>query len=106
MATCALIHATNRSGAAIRPTLAALSRPRKNCQAGAAKREKKPPFPKALADQARAVRAALVAYPRPATGDELAQSFTGARADRVGELLETLASLGQARKVEAGRYVA
>jgi hypothetical protein len=47
-----------------------------------------------LAEQARVVRAALVACPTPATAGELAQSFKGARADRVGELLETLASLG------------
>ena len=72
----------------------------------AAKAGMRAAWPKGLVEQARAVRSALVAYPKPATAEELARAFKGARADRVGELLETLASLGQARKVEAGRFVA
>jgi hypothetical protein len=39
------------------------------------------------------------------TTDQVARSFTGARKERVGEILETLVSLGQAREVEAGRYL-
>jgi hypothetical protein len=42
--------------------------------------------------------------PRPATPEALARTFQGARSDRVAELLETLASLGQARRLEDGRY--
>lgn len=35
----------------------------------------------------------------------LAKSFKGAKADRVADILETLASLGQARALKDGRYV-
>jgi hypothetical protein len=34
------------------------------------------------------------------------KAFKGAKTDRVGELLETLASLGQARRLESGEFVA
>jgi SAM-dependent methyltransferase len=64
------------------------------------------PWPKALPEQARAVRHALALQGRVVSAEELARSFKGARVDRVGALLETLASLGQAREVEAGRYTA
>ena len=66
----------------------------------------KPPFPKPLAEQARAVRAALQTQAKPVTAAELARAFKGAKADQVQELLETLASLGQARTVENGRFAA
>lgn len=64
-------------------------------------------WPATLAEQAKAVRAALAAQPGPVTPGQLAGMFKGGRgrAGRVGELLETLTSLGQAREVEAGRYV-
>ena len=64
------------------------------------------PFPKSLADQARAVRHALQAHAGIVTADELAKSFQRAPVARVAELLDTLASLGQARSVGEGRYVA
>jgi len=64
------------------------------------------PWPKELAEQAKAVRAALVAQAAVTTAEQLARTFKGARVDRVGALLETLASLGQAREVEEGRYAA
>ena len=38
------------------------------------------------------------------TPAELARRFTRARVECVEELLQTLVSLGQARKVGAGRY--
>ena len=66
----------------------------------------KPSFPKPLAEQARAVRAALQTQGKPVTAAELARAFKGAKADKVQELLETLASLGQARSVEDGRFAA
>jgi hypothetical protein len=55
---------------------------------------KKNPWPKTLPDQARAVRAALQALAAPATAADVAKTFQGARADKVAELLETLATLG------------
>lgn len=66
----------------------------------------KQPFPKTLPEQARAVRLALAAERAAVTPAELARRFTRARATVVEELLQTLASLGQAREVEGGRYVA
>ena len=71
-----------------------------------AKAAAKPSFPKPLAEQARAVRAALQSRGKPVTAAELARTFKGAKADKVQELLETLASLGQARTVEDGRFAA
>jgi hypothetical protein len=66
---------------------------------------KKQPWPKSLAEQAQAVRAALSSSPAGLTPDQLARSFQRARVDRVADLLETLVSLGQAREVADGRYV-
>ncbi len=63
-------------------------------------------WPKSLPEQARAVRAALVAYGAVAGAKELAAGFKGARVDRLEMLLATLVSLGQAREVDAGRYAA
>jgi SAM-dependent methyltransferase len=64
------------------------------------------PWPKKLPEQATALRAALAARPGPATPADLAGGFTGARADRVAELLDALVALGQARQLEDGRVVA
>src|SRR5207249_601979 len=68
--------------------------------------QEKPLWPKALAEQARAVQAALAAQSGVATPEQVARTFKGARADRVAALLLTLASLGQAREVEPGRFAA
>lgn len=65
----------------------------------------KAPWPADLAGQAQAVRAALAALPAPATPETLARQFTRANKARVGDLLETLASLGQARRLPDGRYI-
>ena len=72
--------------------------------AAKAKAARKTPWPKTLAEQARAVRAALQSRAQPATAAELAKSFTGAKADKVAELLETLATLGQARSAGEGKF--
>jgi len=48
--------------------------------------------------------AALQTQRKPFTASELARSFKGAKAEKVQELLEALASLGQARTVENGRF--
>jgi hypothetical protein len=69
-----------------------------------------PPWPDGLAARAAAVRAALVAFGRPMSADEVAASFAGratdTRRDQTAELLQTLAALGQARLVAAGRWSA
>jgi hypothetical protein len=66
---------------------------------------RKQPWPKSLAEQAQAVRAALAAHPAGRTPDQLARTFHRAPTARVADLLETLASLGQARAVADGRYL-
>ncbi len=66
----------------------------------------KRPWPKALAEQAQAVRAQLAALGTAATPATIASAFKGARADRVSDLLQTLASLGQARTLPDGTFVA
>jgi len=65
----------------------------------------RPSWPKALPDQVRVLREALAAQPGPAGVETLARCFTRARKDRVAELLETLVTLGQARKLEGGMYM-
>lgn len=74
--------------------------------AEAAQPKAKSPWPKSLAEQARAVRAALTSHRGPVTSEQLAKMFLRARSDRVEELLDTLASLGQARELPDGRFVA
>jgi hypothetical protein len=63
-------------------------------------------WPKTLSEQAAAVQAALAAWATPANEDELAKRFHRANKDRIAELLETLASLGKARELDDGRYLA
>jgi hypothetical protein len=64
------------------------------------------PWPKTLAEQAQAVRAALTAAAGPVDAATLATQFKSARVDRIAELLATLSSLGQARAFPDGRYAA
>lgn len=61
--------------------------------------------PDEVATQAQAVRAVLVALAGPVTSKQVAAAFKGARTARITELLETLASPGQARAVEEDRFV-
>jgi hypothetical protein len=51
-----------------------------------------------------AVRLALAGRRTPATAAEIAGSFKGARSDRVEEILDTLAALGQVEILADGRY--
>jgi hypothetical protein len=53
-----------------------------------------------------AYAASLQSRGQPTTAAELAKSFTGNQSTKVGELLQTLAALGQAREVGEGKYVA
>jgi hypothetical protein len=64
----------------------------------------KAPWPKTMADQAQAVAGILSALKRPATPAQVARSFFKGQTKRVTEILETLDSLGQARKLDDGRY--
>lgn len=64
------------------------------------------PWPKTLPERAQAVKAALTAQRSPVTPEQLAKTFLRARVEGVEELLDTLASLGQARELADGRFVA
>ena len=70
------------------------------------KKTKKAKWPKSLPEQAQAVRSALISLASPATPEDVAMSFSRAKGDRVGELLETLVTLGQALQIDDGRFVA
>ena len=72
--------------------------------APAAAAARKATWPKGLAEQARVVRGALVHRGAPVTVDQVARGFQRANRGRVEEILETLASLGQARAVGEDRY--
>lgn len=63
------------------------------------------PWPKTLPEQVQAVRTALVTAAGPVTAEAVARTFLRARTDKVGELLATLAALGQARETEPGIYL-
>jgi hypothetical protein len=63
------------------------------------------PWPRDLAEQARAVRDALAAHRGPATAAELARAFTTARPARVASILATLVTLGQAREAARGTFL-
>jgi hypothetical protein len=63
-------------------------------------------WPRELPDQFKAVRAALTTRGAPAAVEEVAAQFVRARRERVAEVLETLASLGQVRQAGPGLYTA
>lgn len=65
----------------------------------------KAPWPQTLPDQIAAVRNAL-AEMGEATPEQIARRFLRARTTSVQPLLDSLAALGQAEKVEEGRYAA
>ena len=64
------------------------------------------PWPKTLPEQVSAVRGVVAGLVQPGSSRDVAQLFKGARVDKVGELLETLAMLGQVRAVGGDRYAA
>lgn len=66
----------------------------------------KSPWPKSLAEQAKAVRQTLISQDRALTAEQIAKRFVRGKAERVEELLETLVSLGQAREVSDGKFTA
>jgi hypothetical protein len=68
------------------------------------KKLEKQSWPSSLPAQARALRGALGVLGEPVSTAEAAKLFSGARKDRVGEILETLAGLGQVVRLEDNRY--
>ncbi len=62
--------------------------------------------PNAVPEQVRVLREILSARSAPATATDLAKHFTRVRSDKIDELLETLVSLGQARKAGEGTFLA
>lgn len=68
----------------------------------------KPNFPKGPADQVTAVRALLAAEGKPIRAGELARRFKqGKRVeDRISELLQIMAAIGQAQTENGSRYFA
>jgi hypothetical protein len=66
-------------------------------------------WPKTLSAQAAAVHAALVTLPAGATAEEVSKTFgrkNDKRTELVEEILETLETLGKAREISDGRFVA
>jgi hypothetical protein len=66
-------------------------------------------WPKTLFAQAGAVHSALAAFSTGATATDVAKTFgraTAQRVERIEEILETLATLGKARELDATRYLA
>ncbi|MDQ2089758.1 class I SAM-dependent DNA methyltransferase [Marimonas arenosa] len=72
---------------------------------GPAAKVEKAPWPKTLPDQIAAVREALSEMGE-ATPEQIARRFMRARTTAVQPLLESLAALGQAEKIDAKRYAA
>jgi hypothetical protein len=65
---------------------------------------RKADWPKSLPEQVQALRSALAAQPGPASAEDLARTFSRAPRAKLAELLETLAALGQIRRLPDGRY--
>ncbi|MDY0397957.1 MAG: hypothetical protein RBR03_04805 [Desulfuromonas thiophila] len=63
------------------------------------------PWPKSLAEQVAAVRAALARQVGAVSAARLKAEFKNARENRLEEILQALVALGQARTTEDGRYV-
>lgn len=66
----------------------------------------KSPWPKSLADRAKAIETALANAETPQTAQQLAKQFLRANAKDVEEILQTLVALGQAHESDTkGTYV-
>jgi len=64
------------------------------------------PWPISLPDQVGAVQAILAAAVQPLGAQDIARTFKGKRAASVRPVLDALASLGMARRLNDGRYAA
>jgi hypothetical protein len=78
----------------------ALSIPTLNPQPSALNRRRKP-WPKTMAERVQAVNGALAAAKQPVTAAELAKGFARVKAPEVSEILETLCTMGHARRGKA-----
>jgi hypothetical protein len=63
-------------------------------------------WPKDLPEQVRLLRELLATQSAPVTAKTLAKFFTRARVEKIEELLQALVTLGQARVVGEGKYLA
>jgi hypothetical protein len=63
-------------------------------------------WPKKLPEQMQAVRSAVAALAGPATPEAVARRFEKARRDKVAEIMEGLAAVGQLRQVGADQFAA
>ena len=64
------------------------------------------PWPATLPEQVGAVQSILAAAPTPLGAGDIARSFKGKRAATVRPVLDALAGLGMARRLNDGRYAA
>jgi len=64
------------------------------------------PWPATLPEQVGAVQSILAAAPAPLGAADIARSFKGKRAATVRPVLDALAGLGMARRLNDGRYAA
>jgi len=79
----------------------ALVIPTLNPQPSTLNSPRKLPWPRTLAERVKAVSAALAAVKQPVTAAELAKGFARVKAEAVGEILETLCTMGHARRGKA-----
>lgn len=70
----------------------------------AAAKTKKQPWPKTLPDRMVAIQSALQRHAAPADVQQIAACYTRANKADVALLLETLASIGNVRRLEDGRF--
>lgn len=72
--------------------------------------KRKPPlkqaWPKGMVERVQAVRSVLLDLESPASSEAIARAFKGAPVSAVTEILETLRTLGQARRTESGEFIA
>lgn len=98
----------NRGGASVpasrdllsKAAIAATTRPKKKTKTREDARPtgRKTGWPKTLAERVKAVETALHRTGSPVAAAELAKQFARAKPESVGEILETLVTLGRARK--------
>jgi hypothetical protein len=80
---------------------AALAIPTLNPQPSALNPRHKLPWPKTLSERVKTVSAALAAVKQPVTAADVAKAFARVKAQDVGEILETLCTMGHARRGKA-----
>ena len=64
------------------------------------------PWPLTLPEQVSAVQSVLASAPAPMAPQDIARAFKGKRAATVRPVLDALAGIGMARRLEDGRYAA